>query len=174
MNRAQRGVAKKIGHTHDSVQRGPYLMAHVGHELGLQSRCLDGRGEGFLLVGDVGGDTADDGAALVLNGKLHREEGAITVRRLHRLLERHGDARPQQRFIAGSYLRDEVGGADLGIEMAHDLLRRHRADVFELVIDKDVAPIGVLDVDGGVCIVEDALKPGIRALQRHFTVLKRP
>ncbi len=67
------GLEQHLAHPQQPVQRGPDLVADVGHELGLQARGGIGGGLGPLTLGDVTNRSRDGGP----HGGPHRAEADL-------------------------------------------------------------------------------------------------
>ncbi len=149
---------QQLGHPDHAVERRADLVAHVGQELGLRARRLDGLGQGALALADVGAHRA--GGVDVAGGVLERE-----LDELERAAGGGGVALVLGGLAAAQDV--EVGdadrGGDLGLEqlvvgVADDVDAdlAHRAP--PLVVDQQVAAVAVLDRDRRGRVVEDRLQ----------------
>ena len=118
---------QQLGHPDHAVERRADLVAHVGQELGLRARGLDGLGQRALALADVGAHGAGgiDAAVGVLERELDELERAAAGGGV--ALELGGLAAAQDVEVGdadggGDVRREDlvVGAADhVGADLAH-------------------------------------------------------
>ena len=151
---------QQLRHPDHAVERRADLVAHVGQELRLRARGLDGLGQRALALADVGAHRARgvDLAVGVLERELDELEGAAA--RGGVALVAAGLAAAQDLEVGDADRGGDVGREELVVGAAEhvDADLAHRAP--PLVVDEQVAAVAVLDRDRHRRVVEDRLQAG--------------